>query len=156
MEDFIYYFYDYKVETATSEVKLPGWQILSPEEVNIFKKREYKRIVKMNNVYSFTNEDEFIDLVDYKRLKIDSISGQSFTLGEQIIPDYKYLNCLISKGLVERGENPIYNNYLEIMEQYETLRRDLRNEFYRCKNLILAAFTVDEIDQIIFTYAKTT
>ena len=148
-----YYFYNYKVETATVKIWLEDWQELTPEEIEIFKKEEYKRNIKTNGVYSFINENDF-DLEQYKRIKIDLISGESFTRGEQIIPDYKYRNCLISKGLVERGEDPIYTNYLDVMHEYEDLRKDLRNEFYRCKNLIDGATTKEEIDNINFNYEK--
>ena len=148
-----YYFYNYKVETATVKIWLEDWQELTPEEIEIFKKEEYKRIIKTNGVYSFLNENDF-DLEQYKRIKIDLISGESFTRGEQIIPDYKYRNCLISKGLVERGEDPIYTNYLDVMHEYEDIRKDLRNEFYRCKNLIDGATTKEEIDNINFNYEK--
>jgi hypothetical protein len=153
MEEHLYYFFDYKVETATVEIHLPGWQKLTEEEINIYKSGEYKRIVKTNNHYSFCINDEF-DLEQYKRIKIEFISGESFARGEQIIPDYKYMNCLISKGFVERGESPIYNNYIELMQEYECVRRDLRNEFYRCKSLIENAKTKEEIDQINFEYEK--
>lgn len=146
-----YYFYNYKVETATVKIYLEDWQELTSEEIDIYESNNYKRIIKFGNIYKFDNIDDF-DLEQYKRIKIDLISGESFTLGEQIIPDYKYRNCLISKGLVERNEPPIYENYIEIMHQYEDLRRDLRNEFYRCKFLIENATTKEEIDNIKFVY----
>jgi len=155
MEDFIYYFFNYKVETATSEINLPGWQKLTQEEIIIYKTCNYKRIVKNDNIYCFSNEDDF-NLDQYKQIKIDLISGESFTKGEQLIPDYKYRNCLISKGLIERGEVPIYDNYIDLMHEYEDLRKDLRTEFYRCKTLIEQAINKEEVDNINFTYEKRT
>jgi acylphosphatase len=156
MEDYIYYFYDYKVETATTEIKLPGWQRLTNDEIEIYKSGDYNSIEKFNDIFCFSNviDTNLFNIEQYKRIKIDLISGESFTRGEQIIPDYKYRNCLISKGLVERGEDPIYTNYLDVMHEYEDLRKDLRNEFYRCKNLIDGATTKEEIDNINFNYEK--
>lgn len=154
MEDYIYYFFNNKVETATTEIKLPGWQRLTDDEIEIYKSGDYNSIEKFNDHYCFSNEIDtnLFNIEQYKRIKIELISGESFAKGEQIIPDYKYRNCLISKGLVERNEPPIYENYIEIMHQYEDLRRDLRNEFYRCKFLIENATTKEEIDIIKFVY----
>lgn len=153
MDNLIYYFFAGRVETATTEINLPGWQRLTDDEIEIYKSCSYKKIVKNNNIYSFSNEDDF-DLEQYKKIKIEFISGESFARGEQIIPDYKYRNCLISKGLVERNELPIYDNYIELMHRYEDLRKDLRNEFYRCKAQIESATTKEEIDNINFNYEK--
>ena len=152
MEDSIYYFFNYKVETATSEIKLPGWQRLTEEEIAIYKLADYDSIELFEGKYCFAKTINTFNLDQYKKIKIEYISGESFTRGEQILPDYKYRNCLISKGLIERGELPIYDNYSEIMIQYENIRKELRNEFYRCKNLIELATTKEEVDNINFEY----
>lgn len=154
MEDFIYYFYNYKVETATVEINLPGWQKLTDDEIEIYKSGNYNSIEIFDERYTFTkitNANAF-DLEQYKRIKIEYISGESFTRAEQAVPEYRYKNCLISKSLIERGKGPIYNNYLEIIQQYEDSRISCRNEFYRCKNLIEHAKTKEEVDNINFEY----
>lgn len=154
MENLYYYFYDYRVETATTEIKLPGWQPLTSEEIIIYQNNDYDNIEFINNKYCFTKNNITINLDEYKNLKINEFSRLSFIIGEEIIPNYKYMNCLISKQFVERGEDPIYSNYIELMEQYEILRKDLRTEFYRCKEAVLKCNSIKEIDDIIFVYEK--
>ena len=154
MEDYIYYFFNNKVETATTEIKLPGWQQLTQEEIIIYQNNDYDNIEFINNKYCFTKNIININLDEYKTSKIEKLSCLSFILGEEIIPNYKYNNCLISKNLVERGEEPIYPNYLNIMIEYENSRVFLRKEFYRCKGLIESATTKEEIDNITIEYEK--
>ena len=149
-----YYFYNYKVETATVKIWLEDWQELTQEEIIIYQNNDYDNIEFINNKYCFTKNIININLDEYKTSKIEKLSRLSFILGEEIIPNYKYSNCLISKNLVERGEEPIYPNYLNIMIEYENSRVFLRKEFYRCKGLIESATTKEEIDNITIEYEK--
>ena len=149
-----YYFYNYKVETATVKIWLEDWQELTQEEIIIYQNNDYDNIEFINNKYCFTKNIININLDEYKASKIEKLSRLSFILGEEIIPNYKYSNCLISKNLVERGEDPIYPNYLNLMIEYENSRVSLRKEFYRCKGLIESATTKEEIDNITIEYEK--
>ena len=150
MEDFIYYFYNYKVETATVEINLPGWQKLTDDEIEIYKSGNYKSIEMIDDLYCFSNtiENPSFNLDELKQSKVELLSSQSFDRAEDYMPKYKYENCLISKSLVERGKAPIYPNYLEIMRLYEESRVSLRLRFYECKSLVEAATSVEEIDKI--------
>lgn len=154
MNNLFYYFYKNKVETATVEITSPGWQSLTSEEIITYKNNDYDKIVFIDNKYYFIKNNITIDLEEYKNSKIGLLSMQSFDIAETIIPDYKYKNCLISKNLVERGEDPIYENYIDIMLEYENSRVWVRQEFYRCKEAILKATSIEEIDNININYEK--
>lgn len=156
MEDFLYYFYNYQVQTSDVPIYAEGWQALTSEEIFMYKNDNFLPVTKKGSTYCFHNIEEDFDLEQYKKIKIEYLSGESFTRGEQIIPNYKYTNCIISKNLVERGEDPIYPDYLDIMIQYEHSRVSLRKEFYDCKKLVELATTKEEIDNINFEYEERT
>lgn len=154
MDNLFYYFYKNKVETATVEITFSDWQPLTKEEIIIYQNNDYDNIEFINNKYCFTKNIININLDEYKNSKIELLSNQAFDIAERILPEYKYKNCLISKNLVERGENPIYENYMDIMLEYENSRVLIRQEFYRCKEAILKASSITEIDNINIEYEK--
>ena len=48
-----YYFYNYKVETATVKIWLEDWQELTQEEIIIYQNNDYDNIEFINNKYCF-------------------------------------------------------------------------------------------------------
>jgi len=151
MEDFIYYFYNYKVETATVEINLPGWQKLTDDEIEIYKSGNYHSINKFEDRYCFSSliDTSFFDFDQYKLLKIQELSQLSLSVGEDIAPTYRFHNCLLSKEMEENGEIPIYSNWREVMQDFKIKRINLRNEFYRLKSIIENAADKNELDLVI-------
>ena len=150
MDEFIYYFYNFNVETATTEIFLPGWQKLTPDEITQYLDNDYIKIVKNGDRYSFSNESTTIpfDLDSYKNEKIRDLSYLRLSVGEVVAPTYKFNNCLLSKEMEENGEIPIYSNWREVMDEYKIKRIALRNEYYRLKSVVENAFTKEDIDQL--------
>ena len=70
------------------------------------------------------------------------------SVGEIVAPTYKFHNCLLSKEMEENGEDPIYPDWREVMEEFKNKRIALRNEFYRLKTVVESSKTQDEIDQL--------
>ena len=145
-----YYFYNYKVETATVKIWLEDWQELTPEEIEIYKSGDYSSIEKINDRYTFTgivNVNEF-NLDTYKVEKIQELNYLSLSVGEVVAPTYKFHNSLLSKEMEEAGENPIYPDWRAVMNEYKCKRIALRNEFYRLKSVVESANTKKEIDSL--------
>ena len=141
-----YYFYNYKVETATTKIYLEDWQELTSEEINIYESNNYKCIIKFGNIYKFDNTDlPEINLDELKQNKILELSKICLDFGESIAPNYKFSNCILSKEMEESGENPIYTNWRDQLNEYTTKRIFVRNEFYRIKTLIENSTNIDEL-----------
>lgn len=149
-EQLRYYFFNKKVETATTEIKLPGWQQLTQEEIEIYKSGDYSSIEKFNDRYTFAmiNTVNQFNLDTYKFEKIQELSYLSLSVGEVVAPTYKFHNCLLSKEMEENAETPIYSNWRVIMEEFKNKRIALRNEFYRLKSIIEQAETKEAVDAI--------
>ena len=150
MEDYIYYFYNYNVETATTEIKLPGWQKLTESEIEIFKSGDYSSIEKINDHYYFSKSitiNQF-NLETYKIEKIQELSYLSLSVGEVVAPTYKFHNCLLSKEMEENGETPIYIDWRDVMNEFKSKRVALRNEFYRLKSVVENATSKEQIDSL--------
>ena len=144
-----YYFYNYKVETATVKIWLEDWQELTQEEIIIYNTGNYKRIIKHDNKYIFDNTDySIINLTELKQNKISDLSQMCLAFGDSIAPNYKFNNCLLSKEMEENGETPIYLDWREQLADYTNKRIYARNEFYRIKKLIEDASTMEEIISI--------
>lgn len=145
-----YYFYNYKVETATVEITLSDWQPLTKEEIIIYQNNDYNNIEFINNKYCFTKNISLnqFDFNSYKTEKIKELSYLSLSVGEIVAPTYKFHNCLLSKEMEENGEDPIYPDWREVMEEFKNKRIALRNEFYRLKTVVESSKTQDEIDQL--------
>ena len=145
-----YYFYNYKVETATVEITLSDWQPLTKEEIIIYQNNDYNNIEFINNKYCFTKNISLnqFNLEIYKIEKIQELSYLSLSVGEVVAPTYKFHNCLLSKEMEENGEIPIYPNWRDVMNEYKKKRIDLRNEFYRLKTVVENAVTKEEIDSL--------
>ena len=145
-----YYFYNYKVETATVKIWLEDWQELTQEEIIIYQNNDYDNIEFINNKYCFTKNISLnqFDLSSYKAEKIKELSYLSLSVGEVVAPTYKFHNCLLSKEMEENGEDPIYPDWKEVMEEFKNKRIALRNEFYRLKSVIENAITQEEIDSL--------
>lgn len=152
MDEFIYYFYNFNVETATTEIFLPGWQKLTQEEIEIFRSGNYSKIEKVYNHYCFSDiiDLSLFNLTEFKNNKISDLSQMCLAIGDSIAPNYKFDNCLLSKEMEENGETPIYSDWREKLNDYKNKRIFLRNEFYRIKSLIEKSESREEIE-ILFT-----
>ncbi len=150
MEEYIYYFFNFKVETAVTEINLPGFQRLTSGEIEIYKTGDYDSISKFNDLYCFAknvNLNQF-DLNIYKAEKIKELSYLSLSVGEVVAPTYKFHNCLLSKEMEENGETPIYLNWRDVLNEYKCKRIALRNEFYCLKSVVEKATSKKEIDSL--------
>lgn len=150
MDNLRYYFFEGRVETATTEIKLPGWQQLTQEEIEIYKSGDYSSIEKFNDRYTFAKIitiNQF-NLDTYKVEKIQELSYLSLSVGEVVAPTYKFHNCLLSKEMEENGEDPIYHDWRVVMNEFNSKRIALRNEFYRLKSVVENANTKEEIDSL--------
>lgn len=150
MEDFLYYFYNYKVETSDVQIYAEGWQELTSEEIEIYKSGYYSSIEKINDNYCFSKSitiNQF-NLETYKIEKIQELSYLSLSVGDIIAPTYKFHNCLLSKEMEETGEIPIYPDWRDVMNEFKSKRVALRNEFYRLKSVVENATSKEQIDSL--------
>lgn len=146
-EQLKYYFYNNRIETATTEIR--GWQQLNKEEIDNYLTGNYEVIFNVDKYELKLQQEVPFDLIQYKADVIRDLSALSLSVGEIVAPTYKFNNCLLSKFMVENNETPIYDNWLEIMNDFKNKRIALRNEFYRLKSLIEQALNKENIDILL-------
>ena len=150
METLRYYFFENKVETATTEIR--GWQELTQKQIENYLAGGYD-IVFINDKYDLVlHVDIPFDLDFYKESKISEMSILSLEIGESIAPDYRLHNCILSKEMELNGETPIYSDWQIRLDDYKNKRIYLRDEFYRLKSLIEVSETKEQIDYIISSH----
>jgi len=85
-------------------------------------------------------EDESLKLPQAKAKKLLELSNESLQKADELIPDYKKMNALFA----------IYPE--ETKAQYAATMLAFRNEYYRCKALVDAATTIEEVQNIVASY----
>lgn len=145
----IYYFHENNIETATTEINVAGWYKFTEKQTTDY--------LANPNLLPFWNGSSYdlidyvppiFDLEPYKIEKIKELSYLSLSVGNVVAPAYKFDNCMISKFMEEKGEDPIYDNWEYVLTDYQNKRIALRNEFYRLKTIVENAITKEEIDSL--------
>lgn len=147
MEALKYYFFEGRIETATTEIR--AWQELTSEEVENYLTGNYDVVFSDNKYCLQLHTEPPFDLAFYKESKISEMSLTSLAVGETIAPDYRLHNCMLSKEMEANGETPIYSDWETKLNDYKNKRVFLRNEFYRLISLIEVAETKEQIDNIV-------
>ena len=147
MENTIFYFHENNIETATTEINVAGWFKFTEEQTAAYLANT--DLLPYWNGSSYELIDyvpPIFDLDTYKLEKIQELSYLSLSVGNVVAPAYKFDNCMISKFMQENGENPIYSNWEEVLNDYKNKRIALRDEFYRLKVVVENATSKEEID----------
>jgi len=85
-------------------------------------------------------EDESLKLPKAKAAKLWDLSSSSLDHVAKLVPEYKQMNALFS----------IYPEETKL--QYKALMEGCRNEYYRCKDLVDAAVSIEEVNAITATF----
>ncbi|MCO5251004.1 MAG: hypothetical protein M9949_06235 [Candidatus Kapabacteria bacterium] len=130
------YIIDKKIITFEEELDsiLYNYQKLSVEETNFYLQNPTATIDEILNLGLAV---QVIDLNEYKVSCIAKVSEMSFELRRRIYDDYKLMN--VPLGLYTEAEK---NEIASVCDRF-------RNEFYRLKQAIENAQTIDEINTIV-------
>lgn len=132
------YIIDKKIITFEEELdsNLYNYQKLSVEETNFYFQNPTASISEIINQELTV---QVIDLNEYKEQSIAKVSEMSFELRRRIYDDYKLMNASIGLYFAE--------------ETYNITRvcNEFREEFYRLKEAISSAKTIEEVNEIVAT-----
>ena len=146
MDNLRYYFFEGKVETATTTIH--GWQELTAKQIEQYSTGDYD-VAFVNDKWDLVlHVEPIFDLQQYKLDKIKELSYLALSVGNRVAPNYKLDNCILSKEMELNGETPIYENWRNVMNEYKNKRTEIRNEFYRLKYIVENANSQTEIDSL--------